>query len=123
MSPFELHVEHDLEALAPLRRTLDEWLDHRGLPDPPRAAVVLATHEALANAIEHSNSISPVLVKAAARSAGFVIEISDNGHWRIPEPHPSDNRGRGLVLIRALVSDVQITSGRQGTTVRLFQRS
>jgi anti-sigma regulatory factor (Ser/Thr protein kinase) len=123
MPPFELHVEHDLSALKGFRRTLDEWLEHRGLLDPPRAAVVLATHEALANAIEHSNSPVPVLVKADARDDGVMIEITDNGEWRIREPELNGEGGRGIALMRSLVSDVQITSEEQGTTVRLFQRN
>jgi hypothetical protein len=38
---------------------LDGWLEEHELPNPPRAAVVLATHKALANAIEHSDSRKP----------------------------------------------------------------
>ena len=121
MRPFEIHVEHELSALKTCRRKLDEWLQRRGLPDPPRAEVVLATHEALANAIEHSNSANPIQIKAEARSDGFVIEITDDGQWKIPDADPSIERGRGLKLIKALVSDVQIRSQVAGTTVRLFQ--
>jgi anti-sigma regulatory factor (Ser/Thr protein kinase) len=121
MRPFEKHVEHELSALKSLRRALDKWLQGGGLPDPPRAGIVLATHEALANAIEHSNSAKPIHIKAEAHSDGFVIEITDDGQWKIPET-PRVERGRGLHLIKALVSDVQINSQPTGTTVRLFQQ-
>ena len=110
MRPFEKHVEHELSALRAFRRALDKWLQGRGLPDPPRAKIVLATHEALANAIEHSNSAKPIHIKAEAHSDGFVIEITDDGQWKIPEPNPRIERGRGLQMIKALVSDVQISS-------------
>ena len=122
MRPFETHVEHELSALKSFRRALDKWLQGRGLPDPPRAEIVLATHEALANAIEHSNSAKPIRIKAETRSDGFVIEITDDGQWKIPEAPPRIERGRGLQLIKALVSDVQINSQPTGTTVRLFQQ-
>ena len=82
MRPFEIHVEHELSALKAVRRTLDKWLQGRGLPDRPRAEVVLATHEALANAIEHSDSAKPIRIKAEARSDGFVIEITETANGR-----------------------------------------
>ena len=121
--PLEIHVQHDLSELAPLRRRLHEWLEGRGLADPPRAGVVLAAHEAIANAIEHSNSPRPILVRAEASSDGFVIEITDDGEWKIPEVPSKIERGRGLDLMRALVSDVKVTSRKAGTTIRLFQHA
>src|SRR3954451_10494699 len=72
---FEMQVE-DGAALAPFRHKLDRWLAIGGLADVPRADVVLASHEAVANAIEHSNSSQPVLVRADAHADGFVVEMS-----------------------------------------------
>jgi anti-sigma regulatory factor (Ser/Thr protein kinase) len=118
---FKTHVENNA-TLASFRRTLNGWLESRGMPDPPRASVVLASHEAVANAIEHSNATSPVLVTAEQSSDGFVVEIVDNGHWR-PARQPDEERGRGLAMIKALVSDVQINSLREGTIIRLFQHT
>jgi anti-sigma regulatory factor (Ser/Thr protein kinase) len=118
---FEMQVEHDAKALAPFRHKLDRWLAISGLGEAPRADVVLASHEAVANAIEHSNSLQPVLVKADAHRDGFVVEIVDDGRWRPARKPSKEGRGRGLALIKALVTDVQINSLSAGTTVRLFQ--
>src|SRR5215213_10006294 len=117
---FQMQVEHDA-ALAPFRHKLDRWLAIGGLADAPRADVVLASHEAVANAIEHSNSSQPVLVRADAHGDGFVVEIVDEGRWRPARQQPVEGRGRGLALIKALVTEVQINSLSAGTTVRLFQ--
>jgi serine/threonine-protein kinase RsbW len=121
MGNFETHVEPALTALAPLRHSLDAWLEQGGMGEPPRAAVVLATHEAVANAIQHAEAPSPVLVRGESDPEGVVIEVTDDGHWRPPDDPPSEGRGRGLNLIRALVSDAQIRTGDTGTTVRIHQ--
>jgi len=121
MGNFETHVELALAALAPMRHLLDEWLAGGGMSEPPRAAVVLATHEAVANAIQHAGAVGHVLVRGESGSNGVVIEVSDEGHWKAPDDPPSAERGRGLTLIRALVSDAQIRTGERGTTVRIHQ--
>ena len=123
MGHFETHVEPALTALAPLRHSLDAWLERGGMGEPPRAAVVLATHEAVANAIQHAGAPSPVVVRGDADADGVVIEVSDDGHWKPPDDPPSEERGRGLTLIRSLVSDAQIRTGDRGTTVRIHQHA
>jgi serine/threonine-protein kinase RsbW len=121
MGYFETHVEPALASLAPLRHSLDAWLAGDGMTEPPRAAVVLATHEAVANAIQHAGTPAPVLVRAESDSDGVVIEVSDDGNWKAPDNPRSEERGRGLTLIRSLVSDAQIKTGERGTTVRIHQ--
>ena len=91
------------------------------MDEPPRAAVVLATHEAVANAIQHAGGPGHVLVRGESGSEGVVIEVSDDGHWKPPDDPQSEDRGRGLTLIRSLVSDAQIKTGTRGTTVRIHQ--
>ena len=123
MGHFETHVELALTALASLRHSLDAWLEGGGMGEPPRAAVVLATHEAVANAIQHAGAPSPVVVRGDADGDGVVIEVSDDGHWKPPADPPSEERGRGLTLIRSLVSDAQVWTGDRGTTVRIHQHA
>ena len=86
-----------------------------------RDAVILATHEAVANAIQHSGTADRVRVRADAKPDGLTIEITDDGVWKIPDDPPSQERGRGLSLIRSLVSDATIDTDAGGTTVRLHQ--
>ncbi len=42
--------------LSDLRAALDQWLVRGALGEDARAAIVLATHEALANAFDHSKA-------------------------------------------------------------------
>jgi hypothetical protein len=49
-----------------------------------------------------------------------MIEVSDQGQWR-PARSVNDERGRGLMLIAALVSDLNVTAAPTGTTVRMTQ--
>ena len=91
------------------------------MSEPPRAAVVLATHEAVANAIQHAGTPAPVLVRAESGFDGVVIEVCDEGRWRPEDDPPSEERGRGITLIRSLVSEAQINTGEWGTTVRIHQ--
>ena len=116
---FEQDVDPALAALAPLRHALMAWLDRRDLGVRTRDAVILATHEAVANAIQHSGTVNRIRVRANAEGEGFTIAISDDGRWRIPDDPPSQERGRGLGLIRSLVTDATIDTNAGGTTVRL----
>jgi anti-sigma regulatory factor (Ser/Thr protein kinase) len=80
--------------------------------------LVLAAGEAAGNAIEHAYLGENGSVRLHAKASGrhVVIEVRDNGRWRIggdPE------RGRGLGIMKALVDRVSIESTRSGTSVRL----
>ncbi len=46
-----------------------------------------------------------------------LLTVSDQGSWR--PPRQIRDRGHGLKLIRATMRDVAITSGDDGTTVRM----
>jgi anti-sigma regulatory factor (Ser/Thr protein kinase) len=118
---FEHNVDPTVGALAPLRHALAAWLDRRDMSERSREAVILATHEAVANAIQHSGTADRIRVWADAKPDGLTIEVSDAGAWRIPDDPPPLERGRGLNLIRSLVSDATILTDAGGTTVRLRQ--
>ena len=118
---FERDVDPAVAALAPLRHALRAWLESRDLSARSRDAVILATHEAVANAIQHSGTVSRIRVRANAEAGGLTIEISDNGEWRTPDDPPSQERGRGIALIRSLVSNATINTDAGGTTVLLYQ--
>jgi anti-sigma regulatory factor (Ser/Thr protein kinase) len=119
---FEQDVDPTIAALAPLRHALATWLESREVGERARHAVILATHEAVANAIQHSGTAARITVRADAEPDGLTIEITDGGAWRIPVIPPPIERGRGLDLIRSLVTDATINTGAEGTTVRLHQR-
>ena len=81
MSEFETRVPRDPAQLASLRHMLSHWLERVGIADPPRADVVLATHEAAANAIEHSGASEPVVIRGQISDGAIAIQVSDRGGW------------------------------------------
>jgi anti-sigma regulatory factor (Ser/Thr protein kinase) len=109
----------DANELATMRVELREWLQRSGLPTETREDVVLACTEAATNAIEHAyiGRGGEVLITAASDDGWLEVEVSDKGRWR--HPRPDDSRGRGLDLVRAVIGDVDVERGEDGTTVRL----
>jgi anti-sigma regulatory factor (Ser/Thr protein kinase) len=121
MMPFRRNVT-DIRELRPLRASLNAWLTDAGAAESSRDNLVLATHEAVANAIQHAHSVDPVLVHAREDECGFVVDVSDAGRWVVRDAPTSDERGRGLQLIHGLVSQAHVVAKESGTTVRLRQR-
>ena len=100
------------------------WTAAAGLPGDTAEDLQLALGEALANAVEHAYAASPGDGECSYRLArgadGSVrVEVRDTGLWR-PPPADRGYRGRGLELIEALGTDVEVehASGVAGTTVR-----
>lgn len=121
MSGFEFRLSPEPALLADLRHALADWLREAEISERARGPIVLATHEAAANAIEHADSSDPVQVHAQLAEGLITVEISDRGCWN-PQARKSEDRGRGLELIQALVSELDIQRQHRGTTLRLLCR-
>ena len=115
MEPFEASLPPDLARLRPLRSALGYWLDKIGASSEQRDAVVLAIHEAAANAIEHANG--RVTVRGARDEEKLLLVVSNTGRWK--GSLPSDMGMGGLTLIRALMSNLEIHVEPDRTTVRM----
>jgi anti-sigma regulatory factor (Ser/Thr protein kinase) len=81
--------------------------------------IAVAVNEVAANAVEHAYGLDDASFAVAAqlRPDRVTVVVEDRGRWRRERGH--ENRGRGLDLARALVDDVEVHTGDQGTTVRL----
>ena len=112
-SHFQFEVAPDVRELAALRRSLAEWLAR--VESSARDAVILATHEAAANAVEHAHA--GVVVTASRNRDRVTVVVRNSGGWK--ESDGSEGRGRGLILMRALMSQVEIGSRQDGTVVRM----
>ncbi|HSO97245.1 MAG TPA: ATP-binding protein [Acidimicrobiia bacterium] len=108
--------------LAGLRRAARAWLGGIGVNDETAVEIVVAVNEAAANAIEHAYGLRDAQFAVLARREGdlVVFEVSDNGSWRTQ--HNTPDRGRGLDLIRSLMTTVDLDVRRSGTTVRLTRQ-
>ncbi|HYI38254.1 MAG TPA: SpoIIE family protein phosphatase, partial [Thermoleophilaceae bacterium] len=117
----ELRLPADPVALAQLRQRIGRFLDASGANDEERFELTLAVSEAAMNAIEHAYGPSEAEfdLSASISDGEFQAEIRDSGRWR---ERRSDDRGRGLAIIEALMDDVEVTAAPTGTSVRMRRR-
>jgi nitrate/nitrite-specific signal transduction histidine kinase len=87
---------------------------------------LIAVGEALANAIEHSDSHDLIEVIASIREFHAIVTVHDNGHGFVMGnaklPPPDSERGRGLPLMQLCTDALEITTAPGlGTTVMLVR--
>jgi serine/threonine-protein kinase RsbW len=114
---------------APLwvRRRLRAWLDELGWPEDDRDDLVLATSEAVSNVVDHAYPpghtgtahVEARHIDGPRRTRRVIIRVRDNGRWRDP-PDESENRRRGLPLMRALTAAMRLDTTSAGTCVELI---
>lgn len=112
----------DAREVAPVRHRLRHWLRDGGFGEDEASDFVLAVSEAINNSVEHAYPgpvRGDVEVRARSEEDGTVhVEVADQGRWRVPPPALT-LRGRGLLLMRESVDEVEIDRTVRGTTVRL----
>ncbi|CAL9342506.1 Sensor histidine kinase RcsC [Streptomyces sp. enrichment culture] len=124
-APLEMSFRAESSQLAPVRRALRSWLDQCQLPPHTVQNILVAAGEACANAIEHGHRDAPgdtVRLRAEARVDALRLTIVDTGRWKTPQPEKNSHRGRGMILMRALMQNVTVTPGPAGTTVDMHTR-
>ncbi|WP_293003765.1 SpoIIE family protein phosphatase [Mycobacterium sp.] len=106
------------------RHLLRDWLsDTRA--DPRRETdILLATGEALSNAIEHgcaADTSKTVSIEAFHRDRAIMVTISDPGQWAgdSSASQRGQYRGRGLTMINGMADRVSTHRGAAGTRVTL----
>lgn len=107
--------------LADARRQVTRWAQDIGLGSDATIDLTIAAHEAMENALQHAypRTGGPVTLTAQrADEEVVVVEVSDEGVWR-PAPADPGWRGRGLMVMRQLADQIQLSRRRRGTTVRL----
>jgi anti-sigma regulatory factor (Ser/Thr protein kinase) len=106
-----------------VRRSLARYVERLGVDDERVFAILSATGEALANAVEHAyGSDAPGLVHVRAElvEGTLVVVVEDEGSWKPAQRR--EERGRGLPLMRALMHAVEIRTFHGRTEVRLSIR-
>ncbi|HSD80783.1 MAG TPA: SpoIIE family protein phosphatase [Solirubrobacteraceae bacterium] len=116
-----LEMPGDAAALVALRAALRRWLAASHADAEEIDDITMAANEAVQNAIEHGHARNPrpFEVELSRRAGEVAVTVRDHGSWR----SGSDaDRGRGIPLMRALMTDVHIERGGAGTTVTLRRR-
>ena len=120
--PLDLTFPADRGQLTPVRAALRSWLGRAGVSRRTIQDVLVAAGEACANAIEHGHRDAPgqhIRLRAEATASRLRLTVTDTGRWRAAPPVADPLRGHGIALMRALMQQVTIESGRAGTTVAM----
>ncbi|MDA0185097.1 SpoIIE family protein phosphatase [Solirubrobacter phytolaccae] len=120
LTPLRLWFSARADQLAVVREAMRGWLANAAVDRGDAEMLVLAAGELCANAVEHAypgeaeGSVEIALGRSPDGSITLVVR--DRGHWRPPPADPGV-RGRGLAIVRGLMSAVDIDEGADGTTV------
>lgn len=118
-SPLDLTLPARPDSLNAIRSSLSDWLEQAHLPEAEAKDVLLSVWEAAANGIEHARDDEGGTIAVTATIVGdrIRVEVTDTGSWR--EATPRDDRGLGLQMIRAVMTEVEIDRTPGGTTVKM----
>ena len=120
------NVRADPTEIAGLRVVTRRWLAKLPLSEDRRQDILLASYEALANAVEHAyapgDTHGTLDFEAVylPREGEVIVRVIDHGSWH--EAVNSDarrSRGHGLTLIRNLAGAVEVSAGPTGTVVEM----
>lgn len=125
-------IRTDLKAAKAVEEAILGLAHACGYSEESVFAVKLALEEALTNAIRHGNAGDPgkrVTIEYSVDASQIVILVADEGRGfcpdRIPDPTSEEYlecpSGRGIMLMRAYMDDVQYNE--PGNTVRLVKRN
>jgi serine/threonine-protein kinase RsbW len=125
-------VPNDPDALRKVKEELLAAVTHQDYPEASAFAIRLALEEAVQNAYEHGNKGDPARTVAfewriAATAITVVIEDEGTGFTPDVVPDPTDPErleipsGRGLLLMRAYMADVQYNE-RGNRVTMVYQR-
>jgi anti-sigma regulatory factor (Ser/Thr protein kinase) len=108
-----------------LSRELERW----GVSAEVADAILLAVGEAVTNAVVHGSwgqQDSAMVVRWVMAAGRFSFSVQDRGPGfdssraaMSRRAHPSQNRGRGLYIMHALMDRVVVDSGLNGTRILL----
>jgi anti-sigma regulatory factor (Ser/Thr protein kinase) len=119
--PLVVRVPAEPRALAMLRQASRRWLRAIGASQDVVNDVLIAAGEACSNVIQHAYGAGEGTLefRLAVEESSIEITVVDQGAWRRPF---SEDGGRGLVLMRGFMEDVEVQRGPGGTVVRMRRR-
>lgn len=109
------------------RSIVREAAGEQGLDDTAIWDLMLATTEAVTNAIRHGSACpdrSAIRLLVHASDQGIYVEVCDCGRFSAPSDAPSAYSlgGRGIPLMSAVTDDFELRPDSGGTRVRFGKR-
>lgn len=128
-----LKIKSRLENIAKVESMIESFRVQYAINDEQYGNMLLASVEAVTNAIEHGNNLDEkkeVAIEARKCASDFRLSIKDQGNGfnpdRLPDPTAPDLReqpdGRGVFLMRKLADEVCFSDGGRCVEMR-FQLS
>ncbi|MEU4218868.1 ATP-binding protein [Actinoplanes sp. NPDC026623] len=122
-----LNLPREADSVPTVRRLLRCALSMFHVPRDDRADLELALTEACANVVEHAAGADGIEVRLDLAPDRCAIDVADNGPGfdaaAVAPPDRGDDRGRGLLLIKALSDNVRMQSTpRRGSLIH-FEKS
>lgn len=113
----QLKIESDIENLRVIESRVDEIMNKIGIGKDKYGHILVATMEAVNNAIVHGNNMDVrknVNVCLEYDNLDFIVKVKDQGigfnHESVPDPTSPDNieniHGRGVFLMKRLSDDI-----------------
>lgn len=124
---FSIALPREAYTVAVMREFMGEALRTSGICDDCLSDLLMASSEACANVIDHGHPAPSYEVFAKVSGGWCVLEITNTGPGfdpeDVPHPDPEAESGRGILLMRQLVDDVEFGHAPGGATlVRLRKR-
>ncbi|MBE0447217.1 MAG: ATP-binding protein [Actinobacteria bacterium] len=123
----KLDVQSHTKNLSLIRNEIEDAASACGFDDAEIYQMKVAVSEAAANAIEHGSPLGEknrVHLTIECNPDRISIEVVDEGVFKarlpVTDGRPS-HRGRGIFIMTALMDEVSITEGQEGTSVRLVK--
>ena len=116
---FSVRLPADAQSVPLMRGLLRQALEHLAVAEAGIEEIVLALTEACANVVDHAGEHEEYQVDVAITDDTCRISVLDEGHGfdfdsaLAPEGSPLE-AGRGLVLMKALVDDLQFVRAEDG---------
>lgn len=125
----ELHIPADTRYLSLVRRGVRSLAESMGFAREEVADVELAVSEAVTNSMEHGcipGTEPGVVVRCRVCAEFLVVEVEDDSPVdSLPcGSHPPNNqeRGRGVLMMRALMDECQDSRTDHGIVVRMTKQ-
>lgn len=116
---FSVRLPRDARSLPLMRGLMRQALDHLDVAPQTIEEILLALTEACANVVQHAGEFEEYQVDVAITDDTCRVSVLDDGQGfdfesaAAPEGSPLE-AGRGLVLMKALVDDLQFVRSEDG---------
>jgi GAF domain-containing protein/anti-sigma regulatory factor (Ser/Thr protein kinase) len=115
-----LRLDSDPRVLSSMRQTMRRWMHEHAITDADARDILVACGEACNNAIEHgSASLKGTFEVEIGIGDELHVMVRNEGTWREPR---DDGGGRGILLMEALMDDVEIDRENGHIEVRMRRR-